>query len=296
MKILPLLCLFHSLQSALRAQAFNCTESGCLNEGMCDDSDGLCDCLGGFEGEDCSLQVEVEVEVPIEVCPDFITECYNGGVCVPVRGNANAERQFLCECPKRGANKVPLFGGDSCEIQLYTGCTPEEQEEEEFHFCVNGGTCLTNSNADADACDCSTAYVPYLHVAKWGAHCEVVTATSSPNTYYKDRDPNVQARWIALLFIAFAVLSTIGFILWRVLATKEEVLQRQLQECQELEETQADTEQAQLTKASSGTTQVSTPPKLGVAAMAKDSISDIDLEDSQSHSSHEPYEDVPTYP
>lgn len=236
---LSLAILLPASALALSPLPYNCSAAGCLNGGICkiNSSGGSstsnvfnssapaasCECPPNYEGEDCSVQVEI--------C-DESQRCWNGGVCY-LDSDADA---FRCDCPKTDVG-IHLFGGDNCQVQLYEECSGDQDED--FQFCVNGGVCLTTAS-----CNCSSAYVPYLEVLSWGDHCEVLQ--SSNNT--DQSSSNSEARWIGLLLLAFAVIATIIFVLWRALKAKQEYLQRQLEQCREaqMEATQQDPQESDL--------------------------------------------------
>ncbi|XP_027882287.1 protein crumbs homolog 2a [Xiphophorus couchianus] len=149
-----------------------CAEQPCQNGGECfersdpshweldwelrfsDAAGYICQCQGGFAGENCSINIDECESEPCQnggacedkvngyvcVCPiGFLGElcelnidecesqpCQNGGWCEDGRGS------YTCHCPEAEPGDLPL-GGDHCEVKLY-GCVG--------HKCQNGASCL----------------------------------------------------------------------------------------------------------------------------------------------------------
>ncbi|XP_014328981.2 protein crumbs homolog 2-like [Xiphophorus maculatus] len=149
-----------------------CAEQPCQNGGQCfersdpshweldwelrfsDAAGYICQCQGGFAGENCSINIDECESEPCQnggacedkvngyvcVCPiGFLGElcelnidecesqpCQNGGWCEDGRGS------YTCHCPEAEPGDLP-WGGDHCEVKLY-GCVG--------HKCQNGASCL----------------------------------------------------------------------------------------------------------------------------------------------------------
>lgn len=196
---------------ALTPLPYNCTESGCLNEGTCgtgiDDPNPQCQCPSNYRGQDCSI--------PIQVC-DEETSCENGGVCVLRQGGSGYE----CDCPK-ARHEIPLFAGDRCQDQIYTPCTADSstlgRPDQVFSFCVHGGTCTAfvslEKRQSHTACDCSSAFVADQDVLAWGDHCEVLHSLAEEE---EDVPQFASLRVMAVFLLLGALLAMFAYILWRI--------------------------------------------------------------------------------
>uniref|UniRef100_A0A3Q2QKD6 Protein crumbs homolog 2-like n=1 Tax=Fundulus heteroclitus TaxID=8078 RepID=A0A3Q2QKD6_FUNHE len=149
-----------------------CAEQPCQNDGECfqrsdpshweldwelsfaDAAGYICQCQGGFAGENCSINIDECESEPCQnggacedktngyvcVCPaGFLGElcefninecesqpCQNGGWCEDGRAS------YTCHCPDTPPGDLP-WGGDRCEVKLH-GCVG--------HTCQNGASCL----------------------------------------------------------------------------------------------------------------------------------------------------------
>jgi hypothetical protein len=116
----------------------------CLNGGKCVDANESvaykhCECAEGYSGPHCSRH-----------CP---LQCQNGGYCTfNPRGGARGDQdqnpshrpsEFICKCHG-------YFMGTLCEVP-YTNCGNQVQ-------CLNGGTCVTNSEDGSHSCQCPEEY------------------------------------------------------------------------------------------------------------------------------------------
>ncbi|XP_065104358.1 protein crumbs homolog 2b isoform X1 [Paramisgurnus dabryanus] len=149
----------------------------------------LCQCLAGFTGENCSVNVNECESVPCQnkgACEDLINayRClcapgFTGVVCEinidecetePCQNGARCEdaiNGYTCYCPSPAPDQLP-WGGHDCNITL-TGCVNDP--------CRNGATCIPTLHEDEHryTCTCPSGF--------YGDTCEIPTTFSLTGTY-----------------------------------------------------------------------------------------------------------------
>jgi hypothetical protein len=130
-----------------QANAYTC-DCGCHNGGVCNDTTGLCDCLNGFMGNNCSVNIDDCASNPClasATCVDQINAytcncgCHNGGTCNTTTG--------LCAC-------LPGYSGNNCSVNI---------DECASNPCLASATCVDQVNAYTCNCGCqngATCWVP----------------------------------------------------------------------------------------------------------------------------------------
>ncbi|XP_069106281.1 uncharacterized protein [Argopecten irradians] len=190
----------------------DCASTPCLNGGNCTDllGDFLCDCVPGFDGKDCSQD--------LDVCTSGL--CYNGGTCVEGVGDL-----YTCDCRRENTGSFcesPFcpddwcYNGGSCmegNTTVYCVCTSNftgsmcETDICGAAFCENGGICNTVD------CDCSGTYYT-------GPHCTLdkIEYLDGPNgTFSSPNFPGmypilVEKTWIITMDPGqFVLLSFLNF-------------------------------------------------------------------------------------
>jgi len=96
----------------------------CQNGGMGNADCTACDCVDGYEGSLCEMEIGECLDNP----------CQNGGTCT------DGINSFTCHC-------VEGFTGSNCETDI-NECSPNP--------CQNGGTCTNGINSFA--CHCVEGY------------------------------------------------------------------------------------------------------------------------------------------
>ncbi|XP_059379365.1 protein crumbs homolog 2b [Carassius carassius] len=132
----------------------------------------LCQCLAGFTGDNCSVNVNECESTPCEnggTCEDLINAfrcscpagftgvmceinldecesnpCQNGGRC------EDAINDYSCYCPPAASDQLP-WGGHDCDVPL-TGCVPDP--------CLNNATCVPSLHGDQHqhTCRCPSGF------------------------------------------------------------------------------------------------------------------------------------------
>ncbi|GAB1598157.1 protein crumbs-like [Argonauta hians] len=156
-----------------------------------------CLCMPGYEGKNCSLEINECLVVNCEYgqCRDLIgrAECicdegYEGKLCDTdidecsrkycQHGSKcfNSMGTYNCTCLK-GPSK-PWYGGKNCSVEL-TGCNHSP--------CLNNGTCnplFNESNSQHNySCSCMFGFV--------GKHCEIITTMSFNRSSLLETEPIV---------------------------------------------------------------------------------------------------------
>ena len=68
--------------------------------------------------------------------------CYHGGECIPGLEDKYGNEQLFCDCTKARGPDGERYVGKYCEVPFEQACNnPEEEDDDELLFCVNGGTC-----------------------------------------------------------------------------------------------------------------------------------------------------------
>ncbi|XP_062854371.1 protein crumbs homolog 2b [Trichomycterus rosablanca] len=126
----------------------------------------LCQCLSGFTGENCSVNIDECESMPCQnggSCEDLINayKClcplgFTGTTCevnidecksAPCQNNAVCKddiNNYICLCPDPVPHQLP-WGGRNCDVAL-TGCVSEP--------CHNGGTCEPSLHGDEHTYTC----------------------------------------------------------------------------------------------------------------------------------------------
>ncbi|CAG5117131.1 unnamed protein product [Candidula unifasciata] len=105
----------------------------------------VCDCDSGYFGNVCGHAM---LALKKTVCDENVI-CENGGTCEKWQRSG----QYFCKC-------LAEFTGEFCELEKGDGCS--------LHTCLNGGTCVMNSNNEP-TCACEKGYS--------GLFCEDLTTS-----------------------------------------------------------------------------------------------------------------------
>jgi EGF-like domain len=93
-----------------------------------------CKCPDGYTGLLC--------EIKGTPCGD--NYCHHGGTCRRIQ-QSNNSTQFSCDCTTAVNSKGEVaYAGTFCEQEATTFCSAN-QDQNGNHFCVNGGTCQSES-------------------------------------------------------------------------------------------------------------------------------------------------------
>lgn len=98
-----------------------------------------CVCPNGFTGLRC--------EIAVERC-GASKYCYNGSTCVyDNKGNPT------CDCNSANSDDKS-YAGLSCEHEGTAYCEPGEDQDQKDAYCVNGGTCIEDTDSRHEGCLC----------------------------------------------------------------------------------------------------------------------------------------------
>lgn len=93
-----------------------------------------CVCPTGYTGTLCEL-----LGAP---CGDG--RCHNGGTCV-LTSQADGSNNYVCDCSTaKTSSGVAAYAGQYCEHEATSFCT-QSTYQSSSQFCVNGGTCSSDS-------------------------------------------------------------------------------------------------------------------------------------------------------
>jgi hypothetical protein len=135
-----------------------------LLSSMKSDVDGskyYCECLPGFIGHDCS----VEVKECASHREDLVHSCYFGSECIEADNEYGLLDKF-CDCSRAHKEDGTFVAGLMCQYTSSTICVDDDASTTDA-YCTNGGTCqsIVGSDEDFPGCDCEKG--------KWdGKHCE----------------------------------------------------------------------------------------------------------------------------
>lgn len=144
-----------------------------------------CDCLPGFIGHDCGVQVEDcgdPADPPSDLTGEVLTSCYHGSKCQS--SQADAATRYYCDCDALNAVTGPTstkYAGNACEHASTSTCafslyryneTTRDYDASNHQFCTNGGTCTTlvHGNDPHPGCVCREGWT--------GSHCEAPAPTN----------------------------------------------------------------------------------------------------------------------
>ena len=146
-----LLCALSPQQAAAQENRVcppDCGPFGnCVTCGFGDECTGeFCRCEAGYEGDDCSLKVEI---CPFVDAPSSVPSCRNGGRCVAKEimenpeGFGAAQEVWRCDCSTAiGSALNPVqHEGAQCEFPATQSCLAGGIDSD-YAFCVNGGDCV----------------------------------------------------------------------------------------------------------------------------------------------------------
>jgi hypothetical protein len=93
-----------------------------------------CQCPEGYTGLLCE----------IKGTPCGNSHCHNGGTCIQT-SNPDGSSNFFCDCTTaKSSDGVAKYAGQYCEVEATSFCS-NATDENGSQFCVNGGTCKSQS-------------------------------------------------------------------------------------------------------------------------------------------------------
>ncbi|XP_055375058.1 protein crumbs isoform X2 [Condylostylus longicornis] len=113
-----------------------CLNAECQNNSTCIDgiAEYTCACMPGYEGDRCEHEIDECASMP----------CHNGGTCTDMIA------EFHCQCPEE-------YAGPQCDVLKLVTC--------ENNPCKNGSTCIDGFNATTGnnfTCECTPGMIGFL--------------------------------------------------------------------------------------------------------------------------------------